>query len=165
MTKRECDAAAEQGGICRIQRVLHFRNEVKVFDIAPPLQTRLQLTPATFMAAPRWTLPLSTVREDDVREGNVGLWADTTARWTDWLRTTMGIREDYFAGRVVSGTPANSGSAPAAARRAQSVQRTDQPDRILLSVAAAGRADRRGCRSSSSSGGAARGAADAGGQI
>jgi outer membrane receptor protein involved in Fe transport len=56
---------------------------------------------------------LSTVREDGVREGNVGLWADTTARWTDWLRTTVGIREDYFAGRVVSDTPANSGSAQA----------------------------------------------------
>ena len=56
---------------------------------------------------------LSTVREDSVREGNVGLWADTTARWTDWLRTTVGIREDYFAGRVVSDTPANSGSAQA----------------------------------------------------
>jgi len=56
---------------------------------------------------------LSTVREDSVREGNVGLWADTTARWTDWLRTTVGIREDYFAGRVVSDTPANSGNAQA----------------------------------------------------
>ena len=49
---------------------------------------------------------LSTVRDDSVKEGNVGLWADTTARWTDWLRTTVGIREDYFAGRVVSDTPA-----------------------------------------------------------
>jgi outer membrane receptor protein involved in Fe transport len=57
---------------------------------------------------------LSTVREDSVREGNVGLWADTTARWTDWLRTTVGIREDYFAGRVLSDTPANSGNAQAA---------------------------------------------------
>ena len=56
---------------------------------------------------------LSTVREDRVREGNVGLWADTTARWTDWLRTTVGIREDYFAGRVVSDTPENSGNAQA----------------------------------------------------
>jgi hypothetical protein len=56
---------------------------------------------------------LSTVREDSVKQGNVGLWADTTARWTDWLRTTIGIREDYFAGRVVSDTPANSGSAQA----------------------------------------------------
>ncbi|MBN8989183.1 MAG: TonB-dependent receptor [Rhizobiales bacterium] len=56
---------------------------------------------------------LSTVREDRVREGNVGLWADTTARWTNWLRTTVGIREDYFAGRVISDTPENSGNAQA----------------------------------------------------
>ena len=56
---------------------------------------------------------LSTVREDSVREGNVGLWADTTARWTDWLRTTIGLREDYFAGRVISDTPQNSGNAQA----------------------------------------------------
>ncbi|MEH2530576.1 hypothetical protein V1277_003050 [Bradyrhizobium sp. AZCC 1588] len=56
---------------------------------------------------------LSTVREDNVREGNIGLWADTTARWTDWLRTTVGIREDYFAGRVTSDTPQNSGNAQA----------------------------------------------------
>ncbi len=48
-----------------------------------------------------------------MREGNVGLWADTTARWTDWLRTTVGIREDYFAGRVTSDTPENSGNAQA----------------------------------------------------
>ena len=40
--------------------------------------------------------PLSTVREDRVQEGNVGIWTDTTTRWTDWLRTTVGIREDYF---------------------------------------------------------------------
>src|SRR5437867_10280889 len=56
---------------------------------------------------------LSTVREDSVREGNVGLWADTTARWTDWLRTTVGVREDYFAGRVLSDAPQNSGTAQA----------------------------------------------------
>ena len=53
MTKRECDVAAEQGGIYRVRRVFHFRNEVKMFDIAPPLDARLLLTPAMFMAAPR----------------------------------------------------------------------------------------------------------------
>jgi Domain of unknown function (DUF3883) len=51
MSKRECDVAAEQGDIYRVRRVLHFRNEVKMFDIAPPLEARLVLTPATFMAA------------------------------------------------------------------------------------------------------------------
>nr|WP_083514444.1 TonB-dependent receptor [Bradyrhizobium manausense] len=56
---------------------------------------------------------LSTVREDSVREGNVGIWADSTTRWTDWLRTTVGIREDFFPGRVLSDTPENSGNAQA----------------------------------------------------
>ena len=36
MSKRECDVAAEQGDIYRVRRVFHFRNEVKMFDIAPP---------------------------------------------------------------------------------------------------------------------------------
>jgi hypothetical protein len=53
MTKRECDVAAEQGDIYRVRRVFHFRNQVKMFDIAPPLEPRLLLTPVTFMAAPR----------------------------------------------------------------------------------------------------------------
>jgi hypothetical protein len=57
---------------------------------------------------------LSTVRNDQVQEGSVALWADTTARWTDWLRTTIGLREDYFAGHVLSDTPQNSGNAQAA---------------------------------------------------
>ncbi|MFO1108640.1 MAG: TonB-dependent receptor [Bradyrhizobium sp.] len=55
----------------------------------------------------------STVRDDRVREGNVGIWTDSTTRWTDWLRTTAGIREDFFAGRVLSDTPENSGNAQA----------------------------------------------------
>jgi hypothetical protein len=57
---------------------------------------------------------LSTVRDDNVQEGNIGLWTDTTARWTDWLRTTIGVRQDVFAGHVASDTPANSGNAEAA---------------------------------------------------
>jgi Domain of unknown function (DUF3883) len=53
MSKRECDVAAEKGDIYRVRRVFHFRNQVKMFDIAPPLEARLLLTPTTFMAAPR----------------------------------------------------------------------------------------------------------------
>jgi len=53
MSKRECDVAAERGDIYRVRRVFHFRNEVKMFDIAPPLEARLLLTAATFMATPR----------------------------------------------------------------------------------------------------------------
>jgi hypothetical protein len=55
----------------------------------------------------------STVREDRVQEGNVGVWMDSTTRWTDWLRTTVGIREDVFVGRVLSDLPENSGTAQA----------------------------------------------------
>jgi hypothetical protein len=55
---------------------------------------------------------LSTVREDRVQEGNVDFWTDTTTRWNDWLRTTVGIREDIFAGRVLI-----RGRASAARRR------------------------------------------------
>lgn len=56
---------------------------------------------------------LSTVRDDRVQEGNVGLWTDTTTHWNNWLHTTVGIREDVFAGRVISDTPQNSGNAQA----------------------------------------------------
>jgi TonB dependent receptor/TonB-dependent Receptor Plug Domain len=55
----------------------------------------------------------STTRDDRVQEGNVGIWTDTTTRWTDWLRTTVGLREDFFAGRVLSDIPENSGNAQA----------------------------------------------------
>jgi hypothetical protein len=54
---------------------------------------------------------LSTVRDDRVQEGNAGIWTDTTTRWTGWLRTNFGIREDFSGGRVLSDTPENSGSA------------------------------------------------------
>ena len=43
----------------------------------------------------------------------MGIWTDSTTRWTDWLRTTVGVREDFFAGNVLSDTAANSGSAQA----------------------------------------------------
>jgi hypothetical protein len=37
-----------------------------------------------------------TVREDDVYEGNVGLFAESTMKWTDWFRTNIGVRGDLF---------------------------------------------------------------------
>ena len=57
---------------------------------------------------------LSTVRDDHVKEGSVALWTDSTTRWNNWLRTSVGLREDYFTGHVDSDTAANSGSATAA---------------------------------------------------
>ncbi|MEW6639427.1 MAG: TonB-dependent receptor [Pseudomonadota bacterium] len=57
---------------------------------------------------------LSTVRDDRVQEDNVGIWTDATTRWTEWLRSTVGLREDIFGGNVSSDTPDNSGNAQAA---------------------------------------------------
>ena len=56
---------------------------------------------------------LSTVRSDRVQESSVGVYAQNTTRWTDWVRTVVGIRGDYFHARVNSDTPANSGDTDA----------------------------------------------------
>lgn len=58
---------------------------------------------------------LSNVRSDKVGEGSVGVYAENTVRWTDWLRTTVGWRGDYYAADVTSlFNTANSGRADAA---------------------------------------------------
>jgi len=57
---------------------------------------------------------LSNVRSDRVGEGSVGVYAQNTVRWTDWLRTTLGWRGDYYQARVDSiFDPSNSGSVAA----------------------------------------------------
>lgn len=58
---------------------------------------------------------LSNIRSDKVGEGSVGVYAETTVRWTDWLRTTAGWRGDYYAADVTSRFNSNnSGSVNAA---------------------------------------------------
>jgi outer membrane receptor protein involved in Fe transport len=59
----------------------------------------------------RARLALSTVREDAVRQGSIGVFTDTTLRATDWLRLTGGLRADWVGGRVRSDMAENSGSA------------------------------------------------------
>lgn len=57
---------------------------------------------------------LSPIRNDAVQEGSVGLFVQNTLHWTDWLRTSVGWRGDYYETSVNSVfTPANSGSANA----------------------------------------------------
>ena len=58
---------------------------------------------------------LSNVRNDKVGEASVGVYAQNTVGWTDWLRTTLGWRADYYAATVNSIFDANnSGSSSAA---------------------------------------------------
>jgi outer membrane receptor protein involved in Fe transport len=57
---------------------------------------------------------LSGTRNDKVREGSVGLFIQNTVHWTDWMRTTLGYRGDFYTTNVNSLlTPANSGNANA----------------------------------------------------
>lgn len=58
---------------------------------------------------------LSNIRSDKVGEGSVGVYAENTVRWTDWLRTTVGWRGDYYAADVNSRfNTSNSGRVDAA---------------------------------------------------
>ncbi len=53
---------------------------------------------------------LSATLADHVNEANAGIYAENTVHWTNWLRTTLGWRGDYFAASVNSMLqPANSG--------------------------------------------------------
>lgn len=52
---------------------------------------------------------LSTVREDAVDEQSLGVFAESSARWTPWLRTTSGLRVDGYRFDVSSNIPVNSG--------------------------------------------------------
>lgn len=58
---------------------------------------------------------LANTLVDHVGEGNVGIYAQNTTRWTDWFRTTAGWRGDYFWTSVNSILQqANSGNGQAA---------------------------------------------------
>ncbi len=54
---------------------------------------------------------LSTVREDAVTQGSYSGFASLDTTWTDWARTTIGVRADYFDFDVDASLAANSGSA------------------------------------------------------
>jgi outer membrane receptor protein involved in Fe transport len=45
---------------------------------------------------------LANIRSDKVGEGSIGVYAQNTVKWTDWLRTTLGWRGDYYQARVDS---------------------------------------------------------------
>lgn len=53
----------------------------------------------------------NTVREDDVTQRSVSLWAQNEISWTPWLRSIAGLRGDAYHFRVDSSLAANSGRA------------------------------------------------------
>jgi outer membrane receptor protein involved in Fe transport len=52
---------------------------------------------------------LSTTREDTIDQLSVGPYVQTKVRWTSWLRTIAGLREDVFRFKVDSDLAVNSG--------------------------------------------------------
>ena len=54
---------------------------------------------------------LSTIRQDNVKEGSIGVYAQQTSHWSDWCKTIIGIRGDFYAGSVYAlNQPLNSGT-------------------------------------------------------
>ena len=54
---------------------------------------------------------VSTVRRDDVSQTSAGVFAEAATRWTDWLRTTAGLRGDVYRFGVRADIADNSGTA------------------------------------------------------
>ena len=45
-------------------------------------------------------MPTDTVRNDQVSETSIGLYAENKVKWTDWLRSTLGVRGDLYLASV-----------------------------------------------------------------
>lgn len=52
---------------------------------------------------------LSTTRADDIEQSSTAVYWENRVQWQDKLRTTLGLRADYFRAEVDSDNPANSG--------------------------------------------------------
>ncbi|WP_044564769.1 TonB-dependent receptor [Azospirillum sp. B4] len=48
------------------------------------------------LQATRARVPLAMVNSDNVREAGGGAYIQATSHWTPWLRTVVGVREDYL---------------------------------------------------------------------
>jgi hypothetical protein len=53
---------------------------------------------------------LSTVRKDSVKEAALGVYAKNETRWSESVRTIVGLRADYYSFDVESNLAANSGA-------------------------------------------------------
>ena len=54
---------------------------------------------------------LGTVRQDSVEEGSIAAFVSYSTRWTDWFRSVIGARYDYYHANVDSNIAENSGTA------------------------------------------------------
>ncbi len=54
---------------------------------------------------------IATIREDAVEQKSYSAYASIDTRWNEWIRTTVGLRSDYFDFDVDAGLAQNSGTA------------------------------------------------------
>ena len=78
-------------------------------SIALGVQTRTDLIDGIGLFKTERRERFRTVRQDDVKESSVGVFAESTVRWTPWLRTVAGVRADAFLFDVSANTRGNSG--------------------------------------------------------
>ena len=82
-----------------LQGVLQAGAEIRYDDIHPVALYRT-----------RERERFETIRRDDVTQAQYSLFVSHDQRWTRWLRSTLGLRYDWFDFQVDSSLPANSGS-------------------------------------------------------
>lgn len=68
------------------------------------LQTRHDLISGIGLYHTQERHRVGTVRQDDVYEGNIGIFGEGTVHWTPWMRTIAGLRGDVFCFDTQSST-------------------------------------------------------------
>ncbi len=74
------------------------------------IQIRNDIIPEVALRKTRQRQELSTVRDDEVYEGSIGVYAKNETAWHEKVRTNVGLRGDLFEFNVNSSNDANSGN-------------------------------------------------------
>ncbi len=81
----------------------------KEADFTLGLQTRHDLIDGIGLWRTQQQDRFKNIRQDDVYEASVGVYADSVVHWNDWFRTQVGLRGDVFYFDTASNLAANSG--------------------------------------------------------
>ena len=81
----------------------------KEADFTFGLQTRHDLIDGIGLWRTHERDRFKNIRQDDVYEASIGVYADSVVRWNDWFRTQVGLRGDVFYFDTASNLAANSG--------------------------------------------------------
>ncbi len=99
------------GDLSRTWDGLHFLG--KHTTLALGIQTRTDLIRGIGLYDTEARRRLATRRVDDVNQASIGVFGDTTIKWTPWFRTVTGIRADLIFFGARSGVADNVGDTTA----------------------------------------------------